>query len=168
MRVFGAALTWKSFHLTTAVLLSTCQQHELIRLHVNIPLSAFSGARSLPCRDVHGVLGRAPTWHMDSSAWPAVLMRSNRYTQFPKQLCPRHSSAAAVQPGDISSCGSANGLSREARSFTSRKGSAPPPSRPTGWSNGACLFKNSPNCSSWSHVVSVMSLQFLEYVCPLQ
>lgn len=45
-----------------------------------IPLSAFSGAERPPCRDVRGVLGRAPTWHMDSSAWPAVLMRSNRYT----------------------------------------------------------------------------------------
>lgn len=45
---------------------------------------------------------RLGTWTVQP--WPAVLMRSNRYTQFPKKLCPRHLSAATVHPGGITTC----------------------------------------------------------------
>lgn len=70
---------------------------------LSLPL-AFIPANYLLSSDVHGVVGRAPTWHTGCLARPAVLMRSNRYTQFPKQPCPRHSSAATMLPGDMSTC----------------------------------------------------------------
>lgn len=70
---------------------------------LSLPL-AFIPANYLLSSDVHGVVGRALTWHTGCLAGPAVLMRSNRYTQFPKQPRPRHSSAATMLPGDISTC----------------------------------------------------------------
>lgn len=102
----------KSAHLTAPLPLSACQQCKLILVQINTNTPSPSIRLIL----IHSCEQASFQWRARSSGestdlahgllqlWPAVLMRSNRYTQFPKQLCPRHSSAATVQPGGISTC----------------------------------------------------------------